>query len=121
MAALDESINRGGPDSVRELLSRHNDGSTSGLPQVSCMVLDSLTTFPASVAEQIGVPCVFLWSPSPCAFLGTLLLPRLIEMGIVPLKGMNYELLLPRSYTVMGDGLNSVVLLAFFKLQIRVT
>lgn len=86
--ALDESINRSGPASIRALLSRLNDGSTSGVPPVSCMFTDSLMTFPVLVAEEIGVPCIFLTWPSARGFLGTLHLHRLIEMGIVPLEGM---------------------------------
>lgn len=89
LVALGESINKNCPAAFQALLSRLHDGSDSNVPPVSCIVSDSVMSFTVYAAEELGVPQVFLWTASACSFLGCLQFPKLIEKGIIPLKGMS--------------------------------
>ena len=81
------------------LLAKLNDQG-SGVPPVTCLVVDGVMSFGYNAAKEIGVPCAALWTASACGFMGYRHYPQLIESGFVPFKGITILLLLAptRSY-----------------------
>ena len=74
----------------RELISKlHAAASETGrdVPPVTCFVTDAGMQSALALAEELGIPNVFLWTASACSLLGYLHFGHLIEKGITPLKG----------------------------------
>ncbi|KAM3366869.1 hypothetical protein ACQJBY_015895 [Aegilops geniculata] len=67
------------------LLARLNDPG-SGVPPVTCLVVDGVMSFGYDAAKEIGVPCAALWTASACGYMGYRHYPQLIEWGFVPFK-----------------------------------
>ncbi|KAE8797652.1 Cytokinin-O-glucosyltransferase 2 [Hordeum vulgare] len=67
------------------LLGRLGDPS-SGVPPVTCLVVDGVMSFGYDAAKEIGVPCAALWTSSACGFMGYRHYRQLIEQGFVPFK-----------------------------------
>ena len=55
---------------------------------VTCLIADGIFTFATDVAAEIGAPLLYFDTVSPCGFRTYLLLPKLIETGEVPFKGV---------------------------------
>lgn len=73
--------------SFRGLITKLNANSSSNIiPPVSCIVSDGVMSFTMEVAEEFGIPEIFLFTPSACAMLGYLHFDELIERGYFPLK-----------------------------------
>ncbi|KQK15028.2 hypothetical protein BRADI_1g20190v3 [Brachypodium distachyon] len=68
------------------LLATLNDTPSSGVPPVTCLVVDGVMSFAYDAAREIGVPCAALWTASACGFLGYRHYRQLIEQGLVPFK-----------------------------------
>lgn len=73
--------------SFRGLITKLNANSSNIIPPVSCIVSDGVMSFTMEVAEEFGIPEIFLFTPSACAMLGYLHFDELIERGYFPLKG----------------------------------
>lgn len=71
----------------RELLKRLNEPS-SGVPPVTCIISDNITSFTLEAAEEFGIPDVFFCSASACGYMGCIQFKALEERGLVPLKSM---------------------------------
>lgn len=72
----------------RELLLKLNSSSSSGVPPVNCVVSDGIMSFTLTAAEELGIPEVLFWTTSACGFMAYTQYQKLIEMGLVPLKGI---------------------------------
>ncbi|GFZ03657.1 UDP-glucosyl transferase 85A7 [Actinidia rufa] len=70
----------------RDLLAGLNDTASSGVPPVTCLVMDGILTCTLTAAEELGIPRVIFWTLAACGFLGYKKYPQLIEQGIIPLK-----------------------------------
>ena len=75
------------PEPFRRLISKLNDGSSAGVPPVSCIVSDGVMSFTLEVAEEFGLPEVLFWTTSACGLLCYSQYKTLVERGFVPLKG----------------------------------
>ncbi|XVE49531.1 hypothetical protein DITRI_Ditri01bG0090100 [Diplodiscus trichospermus] len=74
-----------------DLLHKLNDAAaSSSIPPVSCIVSDGSMSFTVKAAEEFGIPDVLFWTPSACGFLCYVMLPRLVERGLTPLKDTEY-------------------------------
>ena len=71
----------------KELLGKLNDTSSSNVPPVTCIVSDGIMSFTVAAAEELGIPEIFFWTASACGFYGYVQYPKLIERGLIPLKG----------------------------------
>lgn len=88
-ASLCSSVTKNFSEPLRRLLSRLNSDDAS-FP-VSCVVSDiSFSSFSVDAAEELGVPIVLFWTASACGLMGRLQVPRLIQEGLTPLKGIIY-------------------------------
>lgn len=74
-------------DPFRKLLEKLNSSSSSGVPPVSCIVSDGTVLFAAEVGQELGIPVALYWTTSACSFMGALQFRRLLENGLLPLKG----------------------------------
>lgn len=61
---------------------------------VSCIIADGIFTFAVDIAKEIGVPLIYFDTVSPCGLWTYLCLPKLIQLGEVPFKGMYISLIL---------------------------
>ncbi|TKY68305.1 7-deoxyloganetin glucosyltransferase [Spatholobus suberectus] len=86
--SLCESIRRTCLTPFKNLLSKLN--SASDVPPVTCIVSDNAMTFTLDAAQELGIPEVLLWTCSACRFMCYMQYRRLIDMGLIPLKG-NYS------------------------------
>lgn len=86
--ALSQSISRTCLQPFMDLVSRVNQRG----PPVSCVVFDVMMPFVADAAEKFGLPAVAFWPPAACAIWGITQYRKLIEKGLVPLKGTDYDL-----------------------------
>lgn len=55
-----------------------------GFPPVTCVVADGILPFAIDVAEELGVPALAFRTASACSFLAYLSVPKLVELGEVP-------------------------------------
>ncbi|CAA7056562.1 unnamed protein product [Microthlaspi erraticum] len=69
----------------KELLRKINAGGD--VPPVSCIVSDGCMSFTLDAAEELGVPDVFFWTTSACAFMAYFHFYLFVEKGIAPFKG----------------------------------
>uniref|UniRef100_A0ACD5XPK9 Uncharacterized protein n=1 Tax=Avena sativa TaxID=4498 RepID=A0ACD5XPK9_AVESA len=69
----------------RTLLAKLN-GPGSGVPPITCLVVDGVMSFGYDAAEEIGVPCAALWTSSACGFMGYRSFRQLMDRGFVPFK-----------------------------------
>ncbi|KAM7470626.1 hypothetical protein LguiA_008809 [Lonicera macranthoides] len=76
------------PEHFRKLISKLNDGSSAGVPPVSCVVSDGVMSFTLEVAEEFGLPEVLFWTTSACGLLCYSQYKNLVERGFVPLEDM---------------------------------
>ena len=71
------------------LCSLISEINSSHMPPVSCVVGDGVMTFTVLAARQFGIPIAIFWTASACGCLGYMQYRKLVEQGIVPLKGIN--------------------------------
>lgn len=84
--SLCESTRRTCLSPFSNLLSKLNE--SPDIPPVSCIVSDGVMSFTLDAAKQLGVPEVLFWTTSACGFLCYVHYRRLIQNGLVPLKGI---------------------------------
>ncbi|KAF8722899.1 hypothetical protein HU200_022036 [Digitaria exilis] len=105
IAAICESTSSTCLPHLLGLLARLNgdDDTDTGVPPVTCLVVDGFMSFAYDAAKQIGVPCAALWTFSACAFLGCRHYRQLLRRGLAPLQD---EAQLTDGYldTVVDDG-----------------
>ncbi|KAF7139370.1 hypothetical protein RHSIM_Rhsim07G0203400 [Rhododendron simsii] len=65
----------------------HELASSTDVPPITCIVCDGTMKFPLKVAEELGVPSAVFWTPSACGMLCYAYFHKLVEKGILPLKG----------------------------------
>ncbi|XBI09072.1 hypothetical protein VPH35_136705 [Triticum aestivum] len=83
---LSKSLMTTGPAAYRSLLaSALSPAADGGFPALSCVVADGLLPFAIDVAEELGVPALAFRTASACSFLAYLSVPRLVELGEVPI------------------------------------
>lgn len=86
-----QNISLLGPSTSKKSLGPLNDLidmlNGSSLPPVSCVVADVLMTFALDAAEKIGVPGVLLRTAAACSFMCDKQMGRLVEEGLLPIKG----------------------------------
>lgn len=70
----------------RNLLKKLSSSPDS--PPVTCIIFDGVMSFTLDVAQELGLPSVFFWTPSACGFMGYVQFHRLIEKGLTPFKGI---------------------------------
>ncbi|XP_037484561.1 7-deoxyloganetin glucosyltransferase-like [Triticum dicoccoides] len=70
---------------LRALLAKLNDPG-SGVPPITCLVVDGVASFSYDAAQELGVPCAALWTSSACGFMGYRHFRRLIDRDLVPFK-----------------------------------
>ncbi|WOH14067.1 hypothetical protein DCAR_0933583 [Daucus carota subsp. sativus] len=73
----------------RDLVSKLNNSSVSGVPPVTCIVSDAIMTFTMEAADEFGLPVVLLWTASACSLLAYMQYHQLVERGYTPLKDMS--------------------------------
>ncbi|KAM0850745.1 hypothetical protein ACQ4PT_052874 [Festuca glaucescens] len=56
-----------------------------GFPPLSCVVADGLLPFANDIAEELGVPALAFRTASACSVLAYLSVPKLMELGAVPI------------------------------------
>ncbi|CAL5332767.1 unnamed protein product [Camellia sinensis] len=59
-------------------------------PPVTCIVSDVGMGFTVKVAEELGIPDVFINTASASGFMGYMQYPKLMENGLTPLKDTSY-------------------------------
>ena len=69
----------------RDLIVRIN--STVGVPKISCILSDGITSFTLDAGEELGIPVVVFWTASACGFLAYLHYHQLVDRKIIPFKG----------------------------------
>jgi hypothetical protein len=69
----------------KELVIKLN--STSQVPQVTCIVSDSIMGFGREAGKELGIPEVQFWPSSACGFMAGMNVDELIKRGIIPFKG----------------------------------
>ncbi|CAN4107958.1 unnamed protein product [Withania somnifera] len=72
----------------RNLINKIN--AMEGVPPVTCILSDALTSFTLEVAEEFGVPDVVLWTASACGFMGYLQYHQFVHRGYTPLKDESF-------------------------------
>ncbi|KAL5992453.1 hypothetical protein ACLOJK_013372 [Asimina triloba] len=89
---------------LKQLILRLNNQIRG--PPVTCMVRDGFMFAAESVAAELGIPQVLLWTLAGCSFMGMLHLEELIQRGYTPFKGSNItnssDPLLKASYFTNG-------------------
>ncbi|EMS59486.1 UDP-glycosyltransferase 85A2 [Triticum urartu] len=77
---------RAGGAPCRALLASLRAGAPrdDGFPPVTCVVADGMLPFAINVAEELGVPALAFRTASACSFLAYLSVPKLVELGEVP-------------------------------------
>jgi hypothetical protein len=68
------------------LLADLNAATSSGVPPVSCLVVDGIMSFGYDAAREIGVPVAALWTASACGLMGYRNYSNLIDGGLVPFE-----------------------------------
>jgi hypothetical protein len=61
------------------------DAADGGFPPLSCVVADGLLPFAIDIAEELGVPALAFRTASACSVLAYLSVPKLMELGEVPI------------------------------------
>ncbi|KAK8706566.1 hypothetical protein V6N13_050127 [Hibiscus sabdariffa] len=82
--SLYQSLLATGLGHFRNLLRKLNDSNVSNVPRVTCIVTDDELLFPMEVAQELGVPCVGLWTASTVSLVCYTHVPRLLEEGLTP-------------------------------------
>ncbi|KAM3209557.1 hypothetical protein ACQJBY_063942 [Aegilops geniculata] len=83
---LSKSLMTTGPAAYRALIaSALSPAAGGGFPALSCVVADGLLPFAIDVAEELGVPALAFLTASACSFLAYLSVPKLVELGEVPI------------------------------------
>ncbi|KAJ8648061.1 hypothetical protein MRB53_001084 [Persea americana] len=72
----------------RDLIVRIN--STVGVPKISCILSDGITSFTLDAGEELGIPVVVFWTASACGFLAYLHYHQLVDRKIIPFKDENF-------------------------------
>ncbi|VAI59782.1 myricetin 3-O-rhamnoside 1,2-glucosyltransferase UGT709G2-like [Triticum dicoccoides] len=86
LVALVESMMTTTRVAYRALLTSLRAGAPrdDGFPPVTCVVADGMLPFAIDVAEELGVPALAFRTASACSFLAYLSVPKLVELGEVP-------------------------------------
>lgn len=82
---LGRSLRTTGSVAYRALLASLLVDDAAGFPKLSCVVADGLLTFATDIAEALGVPALPFRTESACSLLAYLSVPRLVELGEVPI------------------------------------
>ncbi|KAK8648049.1 hypothetical protein V6N13_128811 [Hibiscus sabdariffa] len=89
--SLFDSLSVNGLEPFRRILRELNDGvgspSSDAAPRVTCIVTDEQLVFPMEAAQELGVPCVALWTASAVSLVCYAHIPRLFEEGLTPVTG----------------------------------
>lgn len=88
--SLCQSILENGPQHFRNLITKLNHTSSSGVPPVTCIISDGCMSFTLDAAGEMGIPELLFWTHSPCGIRCMLQYNDLIERGILPLKDESY-------------------------------
>ncbi|KAA0031467.1 7-deoxyloganetin glucosyltransferase-like [Cucumis melo var. makuwa] len=87
--SLCQSVSKNCLAPFRELISELNSiaaSPSSSMPPVTCVVSDSSMSFAMLAANEFNIPCAFLWTSSPCGYLGYTKFEDLVKQGVIPLK-----------------------------------
>ena len=71
-----------------DLILDINSNSSHDLPKVSCIIGDGIMTFTIVAARRFQIPIASFWTASACSFLGYMQYDKLVQLGLVPFKGM---------------------------------
>jgi hypothetical protein len=70
---------------LASMLSAGSHAADGGFPPLSCVVADGLLPFAIDIAEELGVPALAFRTASACSVLAYLSVPKLMELGQVPI------------------------------------
>lgn len=88
LASLCDSTSKNCLAPFRKLLQKLNDDSTYGhVPPVTSIICDAIMSFGVVVAQEIGVPCVFLRVSNACYFMCIKQYRQLVEKCLIPVPG----------------------------------
>ncbi|KAE8662287.1 7-deoxyloganetin glucosyltransferase [Hibiscus syriacus] len=80
------------PDGLRQSDNDNlDDGAITNVPRVTCIVTDDELSFPMEAAQELGVPCVALWTASTVSLVCYAHVPRLFEEGLTPVTNTAIE------------------------------
>ncbi|KAE8783357.1 Cytokinin-O-glucosyltransferase 2 [Hordeum vulgare] len=71
---------------LKKLLRELNGTGAAGVPPVTCVVADNVTSFSVDAAAELGVPCALFWTASAAGYMGYCNFRFLMDKGIAPLK-----------------------------------
>ncbi|KAI5670565.1 hypothetical protein M9H77_10929 [Catharanthus roseus] len=71
---------------LRELID--DKGSRNKRPPITSIIADGLLSAALEVAQEIGLPFIYLRTISACAFWAYFCIPQLIEAGELPFSGV---------------------------------
>ncbi|KAE8703111.1 7-deoxyloganetin glucosyltransferase [Hibiscus syriacus] len=90
--SLLDSFSTNGLEPFRRLLRKLNDSADA--PRVTCIVADFHLSFSTEAAQEVGVPCVTLWTASIASLVCYAHIPLLFEEGLTPVSsGLTKEYL----------------------------
>lgn len=61
--------------------------NAGGGPPVTCVVSDGFMPFTVDAAQRLGIPVALLWTLAACGFMGFFQIHKLMDKGLIPLKG----------------------------------
>ena len=75
------------PHFMEFLISNQQQNCDTQTP-INCILADGLMSFPIDVAEEFGIPIISFKAASTCHFWVYFCVPKLVEDGVLPFKGM---------------------------------
>ncbi|KAL4633506.1 hypothetical protein ACB092_04G127400 [Castanea dentata] len=82
---LTESIEKVMPGHLKDLIEKINQSNDDD--QISCIIADTMVGWALEVAEKMGIKRAAVWPAGPANLAFALHIPKLIEEGIIDLKG----------------------------------
>ena len=82
---LMESIEKVMPGHLKDLIEKINQSNDDD--QISCLVADTTVGWALEVAEKMGIKRASVWPAGPANLAFALHIPKLIEEGIIDIKG----------------------------------
>ena len=82
---LIESIEKVMPGHLKDLIEKINQSNDDD--QISCIIADSMVGSALEVAEKMGIKRAAVWPAGPANLAFALHIPKLIEEGIINIKG----------------------------------
>ncbi|KAK4568062.1 hypothetical protein RGQ29_003714 [Quercus rubra] len=86
---LIESIEKVMPGHLKDLIEKINQSNDDD--QISCIIADSMVGWALEVAEKMGIKRAAVWPAGPANLAFALHIPKLIEEGIINIKGTPRE------------------------------